>query len=268
MIWCFAGKLNQVLLNILMNAIQAVDDGATITVADLRRTRRRPRSRSSISDDGPGIPESIREKIFDPFFTTKPQGLGTGLGLWISYNIVQEHQGRIDLQTEVRTGDHLHASILPIRLPATLRSEASIRSPWPTAPPLVDMDLPRNLDDDFSRTLTAPETRCFPFRGQRTGSRGREPRSPCRTDLIVSGIARSQSLKPAREQPPCRRAPNRLLRRPLTDAARPSTGVLGAGPRDAGSRGRVGISSTSSTGSIAGRWPASRPRRAGRGARS
>ncbi len=81
-----------------MNAIQAVDPGATIQV----RTWSCPESQEvclALSDNGPGIPESIRDKIFDPFFTTKPQGLGTGLGLWISSNIVKEHQGRIELET-------------------------------------------------------------------------------------------------------------------------------------------------------------------------
>ena len=113
--WCFAGKLNQVLLNILMNAIQAVPDGATITVATGTNPER-TEVEIAISDDGPGIPESIRGKIFDPFFTTKPQGLGTGLGLWITYNVVQEHQGRIDLETEVGRGTTFRIT-LPTRLP-------------------------------------------------------------------------------------------------------------------------------------------------------
>ena len=113
--WCFAGKLNQVLLNLLMNAIQAVPDGATITVATGTNPER-TEVEIAISDDGPGIPESIRGKIFDPFFTTKPQGLGTGLGLWITYNVVQEHQGRIDLETEVGRGTTFRI-MLPTRLP-------------------------------------------------------------------------------------------------------------------------------------------------------
>jgi two-component system, NtrC family, sensor kinase len=113
--WCFAGKLNQVLLNILMNAIQAVPDGATITVATGTNPER-TEVEIAISDDGPGIPDEIRGKIFDPFFTTKPQGLGTGLGLWITYNVVQEHQGRIDLETEVGRGTTFRI-VLPTRLP-------------------------------------------------------------------------------------------------------------------------------------------------------
>ena len=113
--WCFAGKLNQVLLNILMNAIQAVPDGATITVATGANPER-TEVEIAISDDGPGIPDSVRGKIFDPFFTTKPQGVGTGLGLWITYNVVQEHQGRIDLESEVGRGTTFRI-VLPTRLP-------------------------------------------------------------------------------------------------------------------------------------------------------
>jgi signal transduction histidine kinase len=113
--WCFAGKLNQVLLNILMNAIQAVHDGATITVATGANPER-SEVEIAISDDGPGIPDSVRGKIYDPFFTTKPQGVGTGLGLWITYNVVQEHQGRIDLETEVGRGTTFRIT-LPARLP-------------------------------------------------------------------------------------------------------------------------------------------------------
>jgi len=102
-VWCNPGRLNQVLLNLLVNAIQAVGPGATITV----RTRSLPESAEfqyEVADNGPGIPESIRDKIFDPFFTTKPQGVGTGLGLWIAYSIVQEHRGRIELATELGQG--------------------------------------------------------------------------------------------------------------------------------------------------------------------
>ncbi len=113
--WCNPGQLNQVLLNLVMNAIQAVEAGCTITL----RTRSLPDAQAiqiEVADDGPGIPESIRGKVFDPFFTTKPQGVGTGLGLWITYNIVEEHRGRIDLATEVGRGATFTVT-LPLRRP-------------------------------------------------------------------------------------------------------------------------------------------------------
>jgi signal transduction histidine kinase len=103
MIDCNPGQINQVLLNLLMNAIQAIEKGAKIVV----RTRWQPDLKAiqyEVADNGPGIPEAIQGKIFDPFFTTKPIGVGTGLGLWISYKIVEEHAGKIELATEPGRG--------------------------------------------------------------------------------------------------------------------------------------------------------------------
>jgi signal transduction histidine kinase len=115
MIDCNPGQINQVLLNLLMNAVQAVDSGGTITV----RTRSLEPEQSiqyEVSDTGPGIPEAIRGKIFDPFFTTKPLGVGTGLGLWISYNIIEHHGGKIDLVTEPGQGTTFTVT-LPVESP-------------------------------------------------------------------------------------------------------------------------------------------------------
>jgi two-component system NtrC family sensor kinase len=108
---CNPGKLNQVILNIMLNAIQAVDFDAVISI----RSRLDAGAREivfEIADTGPGIPEPIRSRIFDPFFTTKTQGVGTGLGLWVSYSIVKEHGGRIEVESREGVG-----STFRIRLP-------------------------------------------------------------------------------------------------------------------------------------------------------
>jgi signal transduction histidine kinase len=98
---CYAGQLNQVFLNLLMNACDAIEDDGTIRIT----TERSPMGvRLEFADDGPGIPEEIRSRIFDPFFTTKPVGVGTGLGLSLSHGIVERHGGRIYVESEPGEG--------------------------------------------------------------------------------------------------------------------------------------------------------------------
>jgi signal transduction histidine kinase len=89
---CYAGQLNQVFMNLLMNAADALEGKGTIRI----RTRARPGGvRLEFHDDGPGIPPEVQARIFEPFYTTKPVGQGTGLGLSISYGIVERHGGRM-----------------------------------------------------------------------------------------------------------------------------------------------------------------------------
>jgi signal transduction histidine kinase len=85
-----AGRMNQVFLNLLQNAVFAVAGAGTIRV---KTWADREIAHVAISDDGPGIPEDVRERIFEPFFTTKPVGKGTGLGLSICRQIVVEQHG-------------------------------------------------------------------------------------------------------------------------------------------------------------------------------
>jgi len=89
-------------MNLISNAIDATPQNGTVTV----RTRANDAASVTIevSDTGTGIDPAIREKIFDPFFTTKPQGQGTGLGLSISYGIIRDHNGRIEVQSEIGKG--------------------------------------------------------------------------------------------------------------------------------------------------------------------
>jgi signal transduction histidine kinase len=98
---CYAGQLNQVFLNLLINACDAIEERGTIRIV----TRRHEEGvRIEVHDDGPGIPEEVRNRIFDPFFTTKPVGMGTGLGLSLSHGIVERHGGRLSVKSEPGQG--------------------------------------------------------------------------------------------------------------------------------------------------------------------
>jgi PAS domain S-box-containing protein len=98
---CYAAKINQVMMNLLTNAIDACPEGGTVTV----RTRAEDQGvRIEVADNGCGIEPEHRDRIFDPFFTTKPVGQGTGLGLSISYGIIQDHGGTIEVDSTVGKG--------------------------------------------------------------------------------------------------------------------------------------------------------------------
>ncbi len=98
---CRAGEVNQVFMNLLTNAIQAVAErhgaqGGTIVVT----TEADDDSATiTISDNGAGVPEALRDQVFDPFFTTKPHGAGTGIGLSISREIVHRHGGTLRVES-------------------------------------------------------------------------------------------------------------------------------------------------------------------------
>lgn len=106
---CAPGDLNQAVLNILTNAIQASPEDGTVELA----TRLvGDEVLISVSDDGPGVPEDIAARIFDPFFTTRPVGDGTGLGLSIAHTVVAAHGGRIALDRGATRG-----AVFTIHLP-------------------------------------------------------------------------------------------------------------------------------------------------------
>jgi signal transduction histidine kinase/BarA-like signal transduction histidine kinase len=121
-------QVQQVLLNLVINAEQAMlaANGRGVLVV---RTWHDPGQQSvvlEINDDGPGIPEELQPKIFDPFFTTKEVGQGTGLGLTVAYAIVQEHGGRIRLESRPARGASFYVE-LPVT-GAKLQSAASART--------------------------------------------------------------------------------------------------------------------------------------------
>jgi signal transduction histidine kinase len=98
---CYPGQLNQVFMNILANAIDAIEDSGTITITTSFENKI---ISIKISDTGKGIEENLKEKIFEPFYTTKEPGKGTGLGLSISHGIIEKHKGKISLRSEVGKG--------------------------------------------------------------------------------------------------------------------------------------------------------------------
>ena len=104
-----AEQIKQVLLNLTMNAIQATGDSGVVTVGARRDGRH---VMLIVADDGPGVPEEMRSRIFDPFFTTRDSG--TGLGLAVVQQIVTQHGGRIDVETNGSRGARFVGSI-PIR---------------------------------------------------------------------------------------------------------------------------------------------------------
>lgn len=109
---CLPSQMNQVILNLLVNAAQSIDSGrGRITV---RTGRQDEEVWLEVEDTGCGIPVEILPRIFDPFFTTKPIGKGTGLGLALSYGIVQKHGGRIEVDSTVGTGTRFRV-VLPVR---------------------------------------------------------------------------------------------------------------------------------------------------------
>ncbi|MBM9603076.1 c-type heme family protein [Desulfopila inferna] len=92
-------RLKQVILNLIINGAQAIEDGGSINIAT-HYSKEEEVVKIVIEDDGTGIPPECLEKIFDPFFTTKTPGFGTGLGLSVSYGIVQDHNGEISVETK------------------------------------------------------------------------------------------------------------------------------------------------------------------------
>lgn len=113
---CLPSQLNQVFLNLLVNAAHAIKEKGTVT---LRTRLCGGEAWIEVSDTGSGIPKENLKRIFDPFFTTKPIGKGTGLGLSLSYGIVQKHGGRIEVESEPGRG-----TTFRVRLPAPAEAAA------------------------------------------------------------------------------------------------------------------------------------------------
>ena len=106
------GKLQQVFLNLFLNAKDAMPGGGTLTISTLNGHHVQVR----VSDTGSGIAQEHIHRIYDPFFTTKNKPKsghsgGTGLGLSVTYGIIQEHAGKIRVDSAARTRNHIHHGI-------------------------------------------------------------------------------------------------------------------------------------------------------------
>lgn len=113
-VFCIPSQLNQVLLNLLLNAAQAIVDRGIITIStgcDAQWVW------FSVADTGPGIAAEQLEQIFQPFYTTKPKGQGTGLGLALSRSIVEKHKGLLEVQSTPGVG-----SCFTVKLPRSVTS--------------------------------------------------------------------------------------------------------------------------------------------------
>ncbi len=113
-VMCMPGELNQVFLNLIINAAHAIEAKNTGCPGKISVRTRQENDRVivDISDNGTGIPDAIRGRIFDPFFTTKGVGKGTGQGLSICYNVIESHGGKISFDSREGEGTTFHVELL------------------------------------------------------------------------------------------------------------------------------------------------------------
>ncbi len=108
MVECLAGKINQVFMNIINNAVHALSDSIDEIIDPHITIRTQAHLDETVTveieDNGPGMPESVKQRIFEPFFTTKAVGKGTGLGLSIVYSIIENHKGSLEVNTQQGQG--------------------------------------------------------------------------------------------------------------------------------------------------------------------
>lgn len=120
MVECLAGKINQVFMNVINNAVHAVlDPNHAIANPEIiiRTSHEGTEVRIEIEDNGVGMPDHVKEKVFEPFFTTKEVGKGTGLGLSIVYTVIENHKGSLEIHSQLNKGTNF-----VIRLPVNQKT--------------------------------------------------------------------------------------------------------------------------------------------------
>jgi two-component system NtrC family sensor kinase len=126
-ITCSPSQINQVFLNLINNAAQAIEPGRGVIALTTRRADAMHVA-VEVQDNGKGIPADVLPRIFDPFFTTKDVGKGTGLGLSIAYKIIEQHGGSIHVDSAVGVGTRFTV-VLPLSPPSPAQEEAPAASP-------------------------------------------------------------------------------------------------------------------------------------------
>jgi len=132
LIWYDAQQIEQVLINLIGNAIQAMKNGGTVRI---NLSQAENSIALSVQDNGVGIPEKNLQRIFDPFFTTKPEGEGTGLGLSVSFGIITRHRGQISVDSKPGLG-----TTFTILLPIEQEDDVVAETPGETQTDNTDVD--------------------------------------------------------------------------------------------------------------------------------
>jgi two-component system NtrC family sensor kinase len=128
LVWGDADQLHQVLVNLVVNAQQALVQSAPPRRLAIRAEARDGTVVVEVEDNGPGMPPDVRKRAFEPFFTTKPQGVGTGIGLSVCHGIVAAHGGRIEVESEPGRGT-LFRVTLPVAAGGAAALEGTVPAP-------------------------------------------------------------------------------------------------------------------------------------------
>ena len=145
-VWANGSELQQMLLNFLINAEQALTSVEWHRAITLRTAALDERVRLQVADTGPGVPPGLQGRIFDPFFTTKPEGTGTGLGLSICYGIVHDHGGRIWVDSD--PGRQRTGAVFTVELPRDQRARRRLTPAPMVRPPVPEESLAVLIVDD------------------------------------------------------------------------------------------------------------------------
>jgi signal transduction histidine kinase len=126
-LFCFSGELRQVVANLVGNAIDATMGGGRLVVRARRsRNWKKPDQagvRFAVADTGTGMEQAVRERVFEAFFTTK-EVTGTGLGLWVSHEIIMKHRGLVHVRSRTAQDGHASGTVFEIFIPEHIGAEA------------------------------------------------------------------------------------------------------------------------------------------------